>query len=193
MEKKLQGAHGDSPLVATAAADLAKIKEFMSAVDFDMVLSSPQNRALATAEQLTDLPIVVDGRLREWDFGRLEGYKIADAIALYPTEMEESRMALDKFDGSAFGAESVDSVLARFDSLAAACEKYARVLWIGHGASGTAGIRHLAGFEKKDLRAAGGLRNNSVTILESQENGGFSLKEWGWLPNRPEEAQDSLI
>ena len=158
---------------------IKRVHKFLEPFDFDKVLSSPQKRALTTADLLTNQSVSTDKRLSEWNFGELEGWFIRDAIAKYPKEMHDSRFELDQFDGSAFGAESVTSVLARFDSLAEDLlnSKMDNVLLVGHGASGTAGMRHLAGFPIAELRSVGGLANNTVTVLES--NGShFDLKIW---------------
>jgi probable phosphoglycerate mutase len=182
-ERRLQGQTGDSPLLAEAYVAIARTKAALSGLHFDKVYSSPQLRALTTANLLTDASVKADSRLSEWHFGDLEGCAIKEAVARFPKEMQDSREALDKFDGSAFGAESVASVLERFESLAGEVVKDCKcVLWVGHGASGTAGIRHLAGFPLAELRTGGGLRNTSITVLESRPKGKFEILEWDRLP-----------
>lgn len=169
LQKRLQGQTGDSPLLPEAYASIARVHDYLADVKFDKVLSSPAKRALTTCQLITEEPVSADRRLAEWNFGDLEGKLITDAVAQYPDEMYYSRNDLVHFDGSIFGAESVDSVLSRFESLGAECLNSGceNVLLVGHGASGTAGVRHLAGFPLAELRSAGGLTNNSVTILES--------------------------
>ena len=179
LARRLQGQKGDSPLLKESYEAIERVRDFLEPIEFDRVLSSPQKRALTTADLLTGQSVIADKRLSEWNFGDLEGWFIRDAIAKYPKEMHDSRFELDKFDGSAFGAESVSSVLTRFDSLAQNLldSKMENVLLVGHGASGTAGMRHLAGFSVAELRSVGGLANNTVTVLES--NGSqFDLKIW---------------
>ncbi|RZI48946.1 histidine phosphatase family protein [Lactococcus kimchii] len=179
LARRLQGQKGDSPLLPEALTEIERVRDFLAPIKFDEILSSPQTRALTTAKLLTDCAIKRDQRLAEWNFGELEGWFIADAIAKYPKEMHDSRFELDKFDGRAFGAESVSSVLARFDDLGRELlhSEMDNVLLIGHGASGTAGMRHLSGFGLSELRAAGGLANNTVTILEGCKDH-FELKVW---------------
>ena len=179
LERRLQGQTGDSPLLSEAYGQISRVHEYLSTVPIDLVLSSPSKRAVTTSKLLTELPISTDKRLAEWNFGALEGKPIKEAIALYPEEMRTSRYDLTHFDGSAFGAESVLSVLTRFDTLAQTLLDSGKqnVLLVGHGASGTAGMRHLAGFPIEELRAEGGLNNNSLTILESK-NQGFEMKLW---------------
>ncbi|MGM5485847.1 MAG: histidine phosphatase family protein [Pseudolactococcus raffinolactis] len=179
LARRLQGQKGDSPLFPESYEAIARVRKHLSVIKFDQVLSSPQPRALTTAHLLTDDPVSSDQRLSEWNFGELEGWYIQDAIAKYPKAMHDSRFQLDQFDGSAFGAESVASVLRRFDSLAEELlqSDAENVLLVGHGASGTAGMRHLAGYSISELRAVGGLANNTITILENVADG-FELKVW---------------
>ena len=156
LARRLQGQKGDSPLLPESYEAIERVHKFLEPIDFDKVLSSPQKRALITADLLTNQSVSTDKRLSEWNFGDLEGWFISDAIA-----------------------KSVSSVLNRFDSLAQDLlnSKMDNVLLVGHGASGTAGMRHLAGFPIAELRSVGGLANNTVTVLESNA-GHFDLKIW---------------
>ncbi|WP_285118345.1 histidine phosphatase family protein [Lactococcus petauri] len=180
LEKRLQGQKGDSPLLPESYKAIARVNERLGQiVQFDKVISSPQPRAVTTAKLLTALPVNTDIRLSEWNFGQLEGQLVANALLKYPDEMFASRNELQNFDGRHFGAETVANVLARFDSLANDLKKQEaeNILLVGHGASGTAGMRHLAGFTLQELRTAGGLANNSVTVLETKGQR-FELLHW---------------
>jgi len=179
MEKRLQGQHGDSELLPESYQAVKHLAEALKDVPFDLVRSSPQKRAMTTAGLLTKLPVEADARLSEWDFGELEGQLIKESVKKYPEQMQASREDLVHFDGSAFGAESVESVMNRFDDLAEELKASGaeNILLVGHGASGTAGIRHLAGFPISELRSAGGLDNNTVTVLEL-EGDNFKLRQW---------------
>ena len=180
LERRLQGQNGDSPLLDASYVEMERIHDQLKPINFDRVLTSPQPRAIKTLERLTDLPYNTDSRLSEWNFGEVEGMEIVEAVARYPQEMYDSRNALDRFDGSVFGAESVDSVLARFDSLLAELRtnRRERVLLIGHGASGTAGLRHWLGYDKSQLRAVGGIDNLRLTLLETAENRQIICQKW---------------
>ena len=180
LEKRLQGQKGDSPLLPESYKAIARVNERLGQiVQFDKVISSPQPRAVTTAKLLTALPVNTDIRLSEWNFGQLEGQLVANALLKYPDEMFASRNELQNFDGRHFGAETVANVLARFDSLANDLKKQEadNIFLVGHGASGTPGMRHLAGFPLQELRTAGGLANNSVTVLETKGQR-FELLHW---------------
>jgi len=71
--------------LAKKAAELGEI---------DLIIASPMKRAKKTAEivaQAIDKPIVLDERLREWDFGRFDG-----------ADREEAAEALRLFKGREF-------------------------------------------------------------------------------------------
>lgn len=51
------------------------VSEILKDVKFDMVISSPLNRAIETAKIVTDQEIVIERRLIERSFGKLEGKK----------------------------------------------------------------------------------------------------------------------
>ncbi|MFC4652028.1 histidine phosphatase family protein [Lactococcus nasutitermitis] len=181
LERRLQGQKGDSPLLSESVASVKRVRKVLEDVSFDEVLSSPQKRAMTTAHLLTDLPVKPDKRLAEWNFGELEGNLITEAIAKEPEQMHYSRFELEKFDGSSFGAESVESVLKRWESLARELlhSPFHNVLLIGHGASGTAGVRHLVGIPVEKIREEGGLENNTVTVLEAdEEREHFRMLTW---------------
>ena len=53
------------------------------------------------------------------------------------------------------------------------------LLFVGHGASLTAAIQSLIGKPTAELRSMGGLYNNSLTVLETAEEGqSYRLLEW---------------
>ena len=68
----------DFPLSAEGKAQAQRAGEFLKRFEFDMVVSSPQRRALQTARIVADilgLQLKVDERLREISYGVLEGKK----------------------------------------------------------------------------------------------------------------------
>ena len=68
----------DFPLSAEGKVQAQRAGEFLKRFEFDMVVSSPQRRALQTARIVADilgLQLKVDERLREISWGVLEGKK----------------------------------------------------------------------------------------------------------------------
>jgi 2,3-bisphosphoglycerate-dependent phosphoglycerate mutase len=96
----------DVPLAPAGRAQAERLRERMSSISFTSVLSSDLSRAVETARIAVGEP-VVDARLRELDFGSLEGSRWEDCSI-------EIREALVRFRGfRAPGGESVDDLEVR--------------------------------------------------------------------------------
>ena len=77
-EKRLQGCK-DSPLSPEGMDNILALKEHIKNNHYDAIYSSPIKRAYDTAKLLFDeQPIITDERIREMNFGILEGQKIND-------------------------------------------------------------------------------------------------------------------
>ena len=67
----------DLPLNETGMAQARELAENVEKLgDVDIIIASPMKRALTTAQAVADrcgLEIIVDERLREWDYGGFEG------------------------------------------------------------------------------------------------------------------------
>ena len=63
----------ESKLTEKGIEEAKKIKELVSSLDIDVVISSPLSRALDTARLITDKDIIVDERLIERNYGLSEG------------------------------------------------------------------------------------------------------------------------
>jgi ribonuclease H / adenosylcobalamin/alpha-ribazole phosphatase len=89
----------------------------------EVILSSPYARAIATAQRFRDqggcdatVPICMDERLREKEFGILDGLTTSGIAAEFP-EQSRFRHALGKFYHRAPGGESWADVILRLRSL----------------------------------------------------------------------------
>jgi probable phosphoglycerate mutase len=100
----------DVPLNEAGRAQARQLKTELAGMSFVSVLSSDLVRALETAE-LAAGTAAVDGRLRELDFGELEG-KTWDECS---PETQESLLAFDTF--VAPGGESVGALAQRVREL----------------------------------------------------------------------------
>ena len=76
-ENKIQGRHG-LPLNSVGVQQAKAVSEKLSKVKFDYVFSSPQERAIQTAQIATDIKPIIDERLNVFDVGSAEGLKIDD-------------------------------------------------------------------------------------------------------------------
>ena len=80
--RKVQGA-ADIPLAEEGISLARKVGETLKDVPFDLCFSSPLKRAIQTAElvlgQKADrIPVILDKRIQEIDFGALEGTQFKD-------------------------------------------------------------------------------------------------------------------
>lgn len=86
--KKVQGT-ADIPLAEEGIRLAALTGEALAGVHFDRCYTSPLSRARMTAECILrgrDVPVIPDGRLREIEFGVLEGTRIRDDQGRYAQE-----------------------------------------------------------------------------------------------------------
>lgn len=82
-EKRYQG-HGDSPLTETGRNQVAALGRRMEKIRFDTLISSDLGRAQETASIVADYtghPLEVDRRLRERNYGVLEGLTVPEIKA----------------------------------------------------------------------------------------------------------------
>lgn len=187
-EGRFQGASGDSPLLETSIEDTKLLGQSLAQIHFDQVYSSDQLRAMTTAQLIIDqnqypLTLETSPALREWQLGRLEGSKIATIEAIYPSQIHAFRNNLAKFNHSMFEAESVYQTTSRVKEFVYGLEDkgFENVLIVGHGANLGASIRSLLGFGRGQLRDVPGLKNSSLTILETQDFKDFKLLTWNNL------------
>lgn len=185
LEGRFQGANTDTALLPEALDNIAILGEYLSTINFDKAFSSDQKRAEITANLILEkntkpVPLETTERLREWHLGILEGKKISNMDAIYPKQMYAFRHNLAQFNATQFKAESVFQVTHRISDFVKELEgnKAENILIVGHGASLTAGIRHLLGFPSAQLRRAGGLDNTSLTIIETKDFQTFDLITW---------------
>ncbi|TLS52210.1 histidine phosphatase family protein [Paenibacillus antri] len=73
-EGRLQGRQG-LPLNEMGKAQAANLRDILKDTRFDIVFSSPQERAIQTAEIVTGLSVSVDSRLDVYDLGEADGLK----------------------------------------------------------------------------------------------------------------------
>ncbi len=85
VQGKFQG-QVDIPINSNGIEQAKMVTEKLKDINFEIVFSSPLKRALQTAKIVTNSEIIVDNRLIERSFGKLEGkYSIED----YENRIEE--------------------------------------------------------------------------------------------------------
>ena len=91
LEIRFQG-HSDIPLNATGLEQAADAAQRLKNVAIDCIVSSPLIRALKTASVVAEakrLPVHIDSRLMERDFGGIDGQHIMDVKRLHGVALEE--------------------------------------------------------------------------------------------------------
>jgi broad specificity phosphatase PhoE len=128
----------DVGLSPAGVAEAGRLAPALARLRPDAVYSSPRTRATETVRALTDSPIV-DERLREIDFGELEGRRYEEIEAAYP---ELYRAWMETPTTVRFpGGESFDDLQARaleaFDEIRV---RHACALVVTHGGVIRAGL-----------------------------------------------------
>jgi probable phosphoglycerate mutase len=86
IEKRYQG-HGDSPLTETGRNQVAALGRRLRGLPFDTLISSDLGRTRETAAIIADYtghPVAFDSRLRERNYGVLEGLTVPEIKAAHP-------------------------------------------------------------------------------------------------------------
>lgn len=116
----------DLPLLPEGEAAAREVGARLSAETFDLVLTSPKQRARRTAELAGHATATVADDLVEWDYGVYEG--------LTTPEIREQVPGWECWTHPCPGGETADQVGARVDRvIARAHEHGGRALVFGHG------------------------------------------------------------
>lgn len=187
-ELRFQGMSGDSPLLPTSYEEIKLLGQTVKDVPFKKIFSSTSPRARKTAEGINEeleqpVEIIFTDDLKELGLGKLEGQSIHEMRKIYSEEMDHMRYRLDRYNPEVFQGEPIEQAISRISSVVkqAVDKGDGPYLFVGHGASLTAAIQSLSGKELADLRSMGGLKNNSLSILETTETEneqGYTLKLW---------------
>jgi len=188
LEGRFQGAGGDSPLLTESYQQMVQVGRYLKGIPFQHAYSSPIKRARITAQHVVrelhqHVPLTLMSRLEEFHLGKLEGMAFDDVKTEYPAELDGFRNHPDQYDTSRVGGETFTEVIDRMTPgiqaiVAANPNPSDNVLVFSHGAALNAEINALLGTPLADLRKRGGLRNTSVTVLETSDGQNFELIDW---------------
>ncbi len=118
----------DPPLTEQGLDDGARLASRLQGVAFDLVMTSPRQRARHTAELAGFADAVVDDDVVEWDYGEYEGVTTA--------EIRETVPGWSVWTHPSPGGESADEISQRLDRLIARLRSNGRrALIFGHGHS----------------------------------------------------------
>ena len=186
LERRYQGARGDSPLLASSYHEIELLSAYLKQYRFAKIYSSPLRRALTTAQKIAanleqPLKIEVDQAFCEFNLGKMEGMKFSEVEKLYPKQVDAFRNHPEKYDPTIIEGETFEELFARMTpKIKQICQRYPdeNVLIVSHGAALCAEIRHLQGISLEKLRAKGGLVNTSTTILQTTDAQNFKCLAW---------------
>lgn len=189
LEGRFQGAGGDSELLTASYQQMIQVGRYLRPVAFQHAYASPIKRARVTAQRVIKaahqrVPLTLLSQLEEFHLGKLEGMAFADAQQQFPEELAAFREHPDQYRTDRIGGETFEEVIARMTPairriVAANDDPQANVLIVSHGAALNAEINALLGTPIADLRKRGGLRNTSLTVLETTDGGQtFNLLDW---------------
>nr|WP_235809007.1 histidine phosphatase family protein [Levilactobacillus senmaizukei] len=188
LEGRFQGAGGDSPLLAESYQQMSQVGQFLKPITFRHVYASPIKRARVTAEHILAeldqaIPLTLMSRLEEFHLGKLEGMRFVDVQAQFPQELDGFRNHPDQYRTDRIGGETFSEVIARMTPgieaiVAANPGDDDNVLVVSHGAALNAEVNALLATPLAALRHRGGLRNTSVTILETAPGQPYRLIDW---------------
>lgn len=186
LERRYQGARGDSPLLASSYHEIELLSAYLKQYRFAKIYSSPLRRALTTAQKIAanleqPLKIEVDQAFCEFNLGKMEGMKFSEVEKLYPKQVDAFRNHPEKYDPTIIEGETFEELFARMTpKIKQICQRYPdeNVLIVSHGAALCAEIRHLQGVSLEKLRAKGGLVNTSTTILQTTDAQNFKCLAW---------------
>ena len=117
----------DLPLTETGEEGATALASRLAEVEFDLVLTSPRQRARRTAELAGFRDAAVDDDLVEWAYGDYEGVTTA--------EIREDVPGWTIWTHPVPGGETADEVSARLDRVVARAREHDRTLVFAHGHS----------------------------------------------------------
>ena len=117
----------DLPLTVVGESEAAGVQARLADTDFDLVLTSPRQRARRTAELAGFGDAEVDDDLAEWAYGEYEG--------VTTPEIRERVPGWTVWTHPVPGGESADEVAARLDRVVARALMQRRTLVFAHGHS----------------------------------------------------------
>lgn len=192
-EKRLQGCK-DSPLSPEGMDNILALKEHIKNNHYDAIYSSPIKRAYDTAKLLFDnQPIITDERIREMNFGLLEGQKIDEIPEKYKKTYHDLWCHPEISNGIPEG-ETYDEIEERVkDFLNDLVKKpYDNVFIVTHGFCFTIIMATIMNLDRKDyIKVNSPVVDGCSETIVDYTNGAFTVEVYGnndFLPHQSNES-----
>lgn len=177
------GSANDQPLNAVGLEMAARLAPVFAEIPLDAIYVSPLRRAVQTAEAVRgarEMELRLDPRLRETDFGELDGLSWQEAIKKYPVECWEwsRRPATFQAPGA---SESVREIWVRVYTAFLQILRENRgktVAIVAHGMVFSLLTTKLFGIKLKHYRWFPMISNAAYRVLKIEDDGHFDLDKW---------------
>lgn len=173
VEMRLQGTL-DSDLTEAGIFQAEKLGERLSDIEFSKVFASPSGRTMKTAELVMgnkNNPIITDERLKEMNFGILEGKKIETLENRFKQEITVMHEEPEVYNPSEYNGETYKDLIKRtsgfLDEIVS--NEKGKILVVAHGMSLMAMIAAINKLEIKDFWNRGLKPNVSLTMYNYRE------------------------
>lgn len=172
IERRLQG-WNDSPLTKEGINRAIRLGQSLADVDFDVIYSSPQDRALSTAKLIRgnkDIPIVINKSLRELGFGTWEGMELGEIEKRYPKEYYIYRNKPELY--KPLDGESFDDLFNRVESFLEELKTkdYKNILIVTHGVTIKVLISIIKGLTLDEFSSLPVYTGTALNICEIKED-----------------------
>ena len=196
VDRRIQG-HTDVPLDALGHRQARAAAAQLAAESPDAIVSSDLRRAADTAAALaavTGLPVRLDQRLRERDFGMWQGLTGEQASAKHPEAYARWRRGESVAEA---GVEEVDAIITRATAaFTDAATLGDTVVVVTHGGTTMHGVMALLGWPGGRSYPIGGLGNCHWAELQHADGRGWTLRAYNvgvTLPHPPQADQAAEV
>ena len=179
VEMRLQGTL-DSDLTETGVFQAKKLGEKLEDIEFSKIFASPSGRTMKTAELVLRnrvSPIITDERLKEMNFGILEGKKVETLDERFKNEIAIMHEDPEIYNPSEYNGETYNELIGRTSNFLddIISRENGKILVVAHGMSLMAIISAINNLEVKDFWSRGLKPNVSLTMY-NYNNGLFGEK-----------------
>lgn len=189
----------DVPLSARGVWQAARLADSLAGEPVDAVFASDLARAALTAQPLAavlGLPLQLDARLRERDFGRFQGHTPEEVAARWPAQFQRwrSRDPAWAIPEGESGDRFIARVLEALRELAGA-HRGRRLAVVAHGGTLDVIYRHARGLSWDAPREHAMLNASVNRVCAWSEAGGelrWSVESWGDVEHLADGARDEF-